>query len=172
MCRVLAGPGDQRALSLGTVRPLSCLPNVAQGAVVWRAGYPPPPESPGSAQTPGSSSQWRLVRGRTPHTSASSCSLRVLSTGTQHPVLFTATTWCITATLTSCARHGPWATTSSWVCTPMVSWGRRLSLTLQGPARGETRPKAVFLKITAQHAHPDSRPRLSAPRAFPLCVSH
>lgn len=30
-------------------------------------------------------------------------------------------TWYITATPTSCARHGPWATTSSWVCTPTVS---------------------------------------------------
>ncbi|XP_047615095.1 ethanolamine-phosphate cytidylyltransferase isoform X3 [Phacochoerus africanus] len=27
-------------------------------------------------------------------------------------------TWYITAIPTSCARHGPWATTSSWVCTP------------------------------------------------------
>ncbi|XP_062936592.1 ethanolamine-phosphate cytidylyltransferase isoform X3 [Cynocephalus volans] len=25
--------------------------------------------------------------------------------------------WCITATPTSCARRGPWVTTSSWVCT-------------------------------------------------------
>ena len=42
--------------------------------------------------------------------------------GNDSPVLSTATTWYIMATPTSCARPGPWVTTSSWVCTLMVSW--------------------------------------------------
>lgn len=40
---------------------------------------------------------------------------------TDCPALSTAMTWSIMATRTSCARLGPWGTTSSWVCTPMVS---------------------------------------------------
>lgn len=82
-------------------------------------------------------------------------------------------TWYIMATPTSCARHGPWVTTSSWVYTLTVSRAARPTLLPHGRDRRHRSPwwvgpgPAVLPRSAAPQARPNPGPG-QAIQSFPV----